>query len=70
MQPKVDAIPIPEVARRLNISVAAAYRWCADGSLPAVRLGRRWIMPVDRYERFLRGDTTPKRLTDVPSAHQ
>jgi excisionase family DNA binding protein len=40
------AVSIPEVARRLDISRATAYRLVANGDLPSIRLGRRRVVPI------------------------
>jgi excisionase family DNA binding protein len=40
-------ISVLEIARRLNIGRLAVYSMLEQGILPAVRLGRRWI--VTRY---------------------
>ena len=34
-------IPVPEAAKLLSISRAAAYRFASSGELPVKRLGRR-----------------------------
>jgi excisionase family DNA binding protein len=40
-QPLPLLIPVPQAARLIGISRAAAYRFAASGDLPARRLGRR-----------------------------
>lgn len=50
------AFSVTEVALRLGISRAHAYRMVATGELPAVRLGGRMVVPVHRL-RALLGET-------------
>jgi excisionase family DNA binding protein len=49
-----------EVARRLNVSLATAYRWIKAGILPVVRVsGARSIrVPEDALDRWIKGNTT------------
>ncbi|MHB1536648.1 MAG: helix-turn-helix domain-containing protein [Acidimicrobiales bacterium] len=49
---------VPEAADLLGISRSHAYELIADGKLPAIRLGRRIIVPVDAIERLLATATT------------
>jgi excisionase family DNA binding protein len=48
-----------EVARRLDISLATAYRWMKSGILPVVRVsGARSIrVPEGALERWIKGNT-------------
>ena len=46
---------VEEVARLLGISRGAAYTAVRTGVLPAVRLGRRWLVPRARLTEFLDG---------------
>lgn len=48
-----DAFSIEEVARRLGLSRAAAYRAAASGDIPALKIGARVVVPRVRYEKFL-----------------
>lgn len=50
------AFSVTEVAVRLGISRAHAYRMVATGELPVVRLGGRMVVPVHRL-RSLLGET-------------
>lgn len=38
-----------------NVSVQTLRKCCSDGTLPAVRVGRRWFVPRDRFVEFLNG---------------
>jgi excisionase family DNA binding protein len=46
MQPSAR-VTIPEIAKRLAIGRLAVYSMLEQGIIPAIRLGKRWI--VTRY---------------------
>lgn len=46
-------LTVPEAARRLGISRTLAYELIARGQLPALRLGRRLVVPRRRLERLV-----------------
>ena len=47
------AMPLAEVARRLAISRAAAYRLVTSGQLPGIRIGTSWrVLRVD-FDAYL-----------------
>ena len=45
---------IPEIANRLSIGRIAVYTMLEQGVIPAVRLGRRWIVTRHAYEQWER----------------
>ena len=51
--PAVEIYTVPEVATRLAISIGLTYELVKDGTIPAKRLGRRWIIPRDRFHAWL-----------------
>jgi excisionase family DNA binding protein len=42
-------ISVPEIARRLRIGRLAVYAMLEQGIIPAIRLGRRWIITRRAY---------------------
>jgi len=54
-----DVLSVREVAQRLGLSRAAAYRAAASGQIPALRIGARIVVPLVRYERLLAGELEP-----------
>ena len=42
-------ISIPEIAERLNLGRMAVYSMLEQGIIPAIRLGRRWIITRHAY---------------------
>ena len=47
-------IPVPEAARLIGISRAAAYRSASAGGLPAEKLGRRVYVVSAKLREFIR----------------
>ena len=45
---------VPEIAARLRIGRMAVYDMLEGGVLPAIRLGRRWIITRHAYEQWER----------------
>lgn len=46
---------VDEVAQLLGLSRGAAYERVRDGSIPAQRMGRRWLIPRRRFHAWLEG---------------
>jgi hypothetical protein len=46
-------IPVPQAARLIGISRAAAYRCASAGDLPIKRLGRRVYVVTARLRKFI-----------------
>ncbi len=43
----------PEGGAYLGLSRANMYKLVNEGKLPAVRVGRRWLLPIKALEDFL-----------------
>ena len=54
-------ISVRAAAKRLGIGVRAAYRACADNTLPHLRFGRRIVVPLRALEAFERDAYPGKR---------
>jgi excisionase family DNA binding protein len=50
-----------EAAARLGLSVKATRRAALTGELPAIRVGRRWLMLREPFEALLKGDGVRRR---------
>lgn len=46
-------LTVPEAAGLLRLSRAFTYQLVAEGELPALRLGRRVLIPRSALERFI-----------------
>ncbi len=47
-------ITIPEIAERLTIGRLAVYSMLEQGMIPAIRLGKRWIVTRHAYDQWER----------------
>jgi excisionase family DNA binding protein len=47
---------VEEAARMLGISRAVAYAHARDRTIPAIRVGKRLLVPKAAFERFLGGE--------------
>jgi excisionase family DNA binding protein len=45
-------ISIPEIAARLSVGRVAVYAMLEQGVIPAIRLGRRWIVTRHAFEQW------------------
>jgi excisionase family DNA binding protein len=50
---------IPEAGRLLGLSRSSAYDAARRGEIPTLRIGRRVLVPRERLEQLLRGETAP-----------
>ena len=53
---------IPEIANRLSVGRVAVYTMLEQGIIPAVRLGRRWIVTRHAFENWERTCGVPTGL--------
>ncbi len=53
---------IPEIAERLSVGRIAVYAMLEQGIIPAVRLGRRWIVTRHAFENWERTCGMPTGL--------
>ena len=49
---------VDEVAELLGIARGVAYESVRNGSIPATRVGRRWLVPRKRFHAWLDGTET------------
>lgn len=53
-------ISVEEAAQLLGISRPTAYQAVRTGDLPAIRVGKRWLIPRSRLEALLDGPNVEK----------
>lgn len=46
-------ITVKEAAHRLGIGINQAYEACERGQIPCLRFGKRWLIPIAAFERWL-----------------
>ena len=54
---------VREVAKLLGISLGSTYALVRDGTIPATRLGGRWLIPRARFHAWLDGVAEPPAAT-------
>jgi excisionase family DNA binding protein len=52
-----------EVAEYLGVGQVTVYRWCREGSLPCLKIGRRWRVRREALEEFIRRSERSQTLT-------
>ena len=57
---------IPEIANRLCVGRIAVYTMLEQGIIPAIRLGRRWIVTRHAFENWERTCGMPTGLQGRP----
>ena len=57
---------IPEIAERISVGRIAVYTMLEQGIIPAVRLGRRWIVTRHAFENWERTCGVPTGLQRRP----
>ena len=56
---------VPETAVILGIGINQAYEWARAGTLPSVRLGKRFLVPRVGLEKMLAGEASDMRGTKM-----
>ena len=56
VEPKT--ITVSQAALMLGISRGSAYEATRTGQLPAIRIGKRWLIPVKALEQMLESTST------------
>ncbi len=57
-----DLMDVEEVARRLGLVPATVWRWCREGRLPCMKIGRSWRIRAEALEDFIRRSERPTTL--------
>jgi len=52
-------LTVEETAKYLRISRATAYAGVKSGTIPAIRIGNRWLVPRIQLEKMLTGERQP-----------
>jgi excisionase family DNA binding protein len=62
-------ISVCEIAKRLSISRLAVYKMLEQRIIPALRLGRRWLVTRTAYEQWERCCGTDSNSGDPNGIH-
>src|SRR5215213_9026007 len=58
-----ELLGVEEVAEYLGVGQVTVYRWCREGSLPCLKIGRRWRVRRDALAEFVRKSERSETLT-------
>jgi excisionase family DNA binding protein len=58
---KPAVLTVTETAKVLGIERNLAYRLVACGQIPALRLGRRWVVPAAALDKLLNDPGVPRK---------
>lgn len=58
-----EFLTVPEVAAKLRVNVATVRRWCTDGTLPAVKVGKQYRVEVSQLRAVIDTHRTSTPLT-------
>jgi excisionase family DNA binding protein len=61
-------ISVPEAARRLGIGRNTAYEAARQGLLPAIRIGKRIVVPLAAFEAMLTVPSKQQMVVAEPRA--
>jgi excisionase family DNA binding protein len=56
---------VDEVAALLGVARSVAYEGVRNGSIPATRVGRRWLVPRKRFHAWLDGAESSDNRPEV-----
>lgn len=57
-------VSVRRAAQLLGVSKNFAYRACASGQIPCIRIGGRILVPISALEELLRGERGPQESGD------
>jgi excisionase family DNA binding protein len=57
-----DILSVEEVAEYLGVGVVTIYRWCREGRLPCLKMGKFWRIRREALEDFLNRRERPATL--------
>ena len=60
--PGKELLGVSEVAGYLGVGTVTVYRWCREGRLPCLKVGRSWRIRREALEDFLRRGERPATL--------
>jgi excisionase family DNA binding protein len=62
-----EVYTVKEVAGLLGLSLGGAYALVTDGTIPAKKLGGRWVISKKRFHAWLEDDDQADEPTPVPA---
>jgi excisionase family DNA binding protein len=63
-----DLLSAEDVARYFGVGQITIYRWCKEGRLPCIKVGKHWRIRREALEDFLRQHERPTTLVGLLSS--
>jgi excisionase family DNA binding protein len=63
-----ELLAATDVAGMLGVKETTVYRWCKDGKLPCLKVGKHWRIRQDALEDFLKRSERPATLVEQLSS--
>ena len=59
-----ELLGVEQIARYLDVRPTTVYRWCREGRLPCLKLGKSWRIRRSALEAFVRGGEQRRTLVE------
>ena len=60
--PETQLLAVTDVAAMIGVKESTVYRWCSEGTLPCLKIGKHWRIRRGVLEDFLRERERPRTL--------
>jgi excisionase family DNA binding protein len=61
---ETELLAATDVASMIGVKETTVYRWCKEGKLPCLKVGKHWRIRREVLEDFLRRSERPRTLTE------
>src|ERR687898_2351399 len=59
---ETELLAATDVAEMIGVKETTVYRWCKEGKLPCLKVGKHWRVRREALENFLRESERPRTL--------
>src|SRR5215216_7317758 len=59
---ETELLAATDVAELVGVKETTVYRWCKEGKLPCLKVGKHWRIRCEALENFLRESERPRTL--------
>src|SRR5215210_357891 len=61
---ETELLAAADVAGMIGVKQTTIYRWCKEGKLPCLKVGKHWRIRRGALEDFLKGSERPRTLAE------
>jgi excisionase family DNA binding protein len=61
---EIELLGATDVAEMIGVKETTVYRWCKEGKLPCLKVGKHWRIRREALEEFLRESERPRTLVE------